>query len=185
MNFHFGCSFLRRLSLLIGLSLIQIVWGQTRIDLTKQAKNVDFSTATLTKPIKSGAALPAACTTGEYFFLTTAAPGANTFACIATNTWSLQGGVTAVFGRTGTVTKSEGDYNLADLGDVSAAKGTSGVVQMFGGGTPAASDCAMFDSAGNIVSAGAPCGSGGGGGTVNVSAGFGILTSSGGGTTVI
>jgi hypothetical protein len=35
--------------------------------------------------------------------------------------------------------------------------------QMFGGGTPAANDCAKFDASGNLVSAGAACGTGGGG----------------------
>jgi len=39
--------------------------------------------------------------------------------------------------------------------------------QMFGGGTPAANDCAKFDASGNLVSAGATCGTGGGGGESN------------------
>lgn len=39
--------------------------------------------------------------------------------------------------------------------------------QMFGGGTPAANDCAKFDASGNLVSAGAACGTGGGGGESN------------------
>ncbi len=38
-------------------------------------------------------------------------------------------------------------------------------VQMSGGGTVNANDCAKFDAGGNLISAGAPCGSGGTGGT--------------------
>jgi hypothetical protein len=51
-------------------------------------------------------------------------------------------------------------------GQIAAAsrQGGGAKVQMAGSGTPAANDCAKFDSSGNIVSAGAPCGSGGGGG---------------------
>jgi hypothetical protein len=70
--------------------------------------------------------------------------------------------VSSVFGRTGAIQKAKGDYSLADLGDVQAAKGNSGVVQMFGGGSTAAGTCAQFDASGNIVSSGAPCGGGGG-----------------------
>lgn len=162
--------------------------AQTQVDLAKQTKNVDFSTAATTKPAKTGAFLPAACATGEYFFLTTAPAGRNTYACTATNTWTVQGsGATSVFGRTGAVVKAEGDYNLADLGDVSGVKGNTATVQLFGGGATAASDCAMFDAAGNLVSAGAPCGtgSGGGGGSLTVTAGFGILTSTTGSTATV
>ena len=39
------------------------------------------------------------------------------------------------------------------------------LVQMSGGGTVNTNDCAKFDAGGNLVSAGAPCGSGGTGGT--------------------
>lgn len=40
-------------------------------------------------------------------------------------------------------------------------QGNGSKVQMFGTGTPATNDCAKFDANGNIVSAGAACGSGG------------------------
>jgi hypothetical protein len=62
-----------------------------------------------------------------------------------------------VFGRTGDVVKAAGDYTLTDLGDVSGKAGTTGVVQMFGGGAANDGDCAKFDSAGNLISAGEPC----------------------------
>ena len=186
MKTHHGAFYRAGWATLVILSVIE-TRAQTQVDLAKQTKNVDFSTAATTKPAKTGAALPAACATGEYFFLTTAAAGRNTYACTATNTWTLQGGgATSVFGRTGAVVKAEGDYNLADLGDVSSVKGNTGTVQLFGGGATTASDCAMFDAAGNLVSAGAPCGTGsGGGGSLTVTAGFGVLTSTAGSTTTV
>lgn len=174
------------LTALVGL-LLPLLWGQTQIDLSKQGKNIDFSTASTTKPSKTGAALPASCSTGEYFFLTSAVAGRNTYACVAANSWILQGGagsVSTIFGRSGAVTKAKGDYAIADLSDVSGVKGNTATVQFFGGGSTAASDCAMFDSAGNIVSAGAACGSGsGGGGTVK--AGFGVLATTASGATTV
>ncbi len=66
--------------------------AQTRVDLSKQAKDIDFSAAASTKPSKTGPNLPAACSVGETFLKTTAAPGQNLYACMSTNTWSVQGG---------------------------------------------------------------------------------------------
>lgn len=62
--------------------------GQTKLDLRGQSKNVDFSAAATTKPAKTGSSLPATCLTGEVFFNTNAAPGANLYGCVATNTWA-------------------------------------------------------------------------------------------------
>jgi hypothetical protein len=62
----------------------------TKIDFQSQGKIYDFSTAPYTKPAKTGTAIPATCSTGEAYVLTTAAPGANWYLCTATNTWSLQ-----------------------------------------------------------------------------------------------
>lgn len=52
----------------------------------------DISGKTSTKPIKTGTTAPATCTIGEFFFDTDATAGQNTYACTATNTWTLQGG---------------------------------------------------------------------------------------------
>jgi hypothetical protein len=62
-------------------------------------------------------------------------------------------------------------------GQIAAAskQGNGSRVQMFGAGTVVANDCAKFDSGGNIVSAGAPCGSGGGGGGDTITGDFGIV----------
>ena len=65
--------------------------GQTQVDLKTQTKNVDFSAAPTTKPVKAGTALPATCTSGELFFKTNAAPGGNLYLCTAVNTWTPSG----------------------------------------------------------------------------------------------
>lgn len=65
--------------------------AQTRLDLRTQAKSVDFTQASTTKPNKSGVALPAACSVGETFFLTNAPAGQNLYGCTAGNTWSAMG----------------------------------------------------------------------------------------------
>jgi hypothetical protein len=65
-------------------------YGQTLVNLRTQSKNVDFSAAASTKPAKSGSALPAACSMGEMFFLTSAPAGQNLYVCTAQNIWTLQ-----------------------------------------------------------------------------------------------
>jgi hypothetical protein len=61
----------------------------------------------------------------------------------------------------GKLTSSQGQevWSIADLSDANGKQGAANVVQMFGGGATAAGDCAQFDAGGNLVSAGAPCGS--------------------------
>ena len=68
--------------------------AQTQVDLATQAKRVDFSKASSTKPLQTGTPLPSACAVGQMFFKTDAPAGANLYACTATNTWSVQGGIT-------------------------------------------------------------------------------------------
>jgi hypothetical protein len=48
--------------------------------------------------------------------------------------------------------------------DITGKQGSGTTFMMFGGGSVNAGDCAAFDTNGNITSAGAPCGTGGGGG---------------------
>ena len=43
------------------------------------------------KPTPRGTSLPGTCEVGEYFFKTDATTGQNTYACTATNVWTLQG----------------------------------------------------------------------------------------------
>jgi hypothetical protein len=65
--------------------------AQTQVDLKTQTKDVDFSGAPTTKPVKAGTALPATCGAGELFFKTNAAPGGNLYLCTAANTWTPSG----------------------------------------------------------------------------------------------
>jgi hypothetical protein len=85
------------------------------------------------------------------FFNTTSIPGKNLYACIATNVWVSIGG------------NDPHTHPVTDLLGITGKQGNAPVLQSFGGGAVGVNDCAKFDSAGNIVSAGAPCGSGGGG----------------------
>jgi len=68
------------------------VTGQTQVDLQSQARRVDFTSANWTRPLKTGTALPPACTLGDMYFKTDAPAGQNLYACTATNTWSAQAG---------------------------------------------------------------------------------------------
>lgn len=76
--------------------------------------------------------------------------------------------VSSVFGRTGAVVAAIGDYAFSQISSTLALsqiasgdkQGNGSKLQMFGGGAVATNDCAKFDAAGNVVSAGAACGSG-------------------------
>ena len=90
-----------------GVPLIILLWaviflplgeGQTLIDLRTQTKSVDFSAAPSTKPMQAGASLPATCTVGQFFFLTSASAGSNVYACSSVNTWTLEGAGVLWFG---------------------------------------------------------------------------------------
>ena len=109
--------FVRKLILSSGVLLCAAVCGtvsaQTRIDLSGQGRNYDFSAATLTKPFKTGTSLPAACSIAETFFLTNATPGQNLYGCVATNTWmalsgSTGSGLPSVSGQSGKVLSNNG-----------------------------------------------------------------------------
>jgi hypothetical protein len=52
----------------------------------------------------------------------------------------------------------------ADISGVTGQHGAGSLVQVFAGGSVNANDCAKFDGSGNLVSSGAPCGSGTGSG---------------------
>ena len=66
-------------------------YGQTtQINLATQGKNIDFTGAPFTRPMKTGTALPATCSPGDLFFKTDAVAGQNLYACTAVNTWIPQ-----------------------------------------------------------------------------------------------
>ncbi len=66
--------------------------SQTLINLGTQGRNIDFSNAPSTRPVKTGSSLPATCSAGELFFNLAAPAGQNLYACVAANTWLLVGG---------------------------------------------------------------------------------------------
>jgi hypothetical protein len=78
----------------------------TAIDLSNQAREADFRSFAFTRTIKTGAALPGACTVGDLFLLSTAASGRSLYACQTTNVWSLQGGEIA--------TQTEAEFGIDD-----------------------------------------------------------------------
>jgi hypothetical protein len=97
---HFGVLVRIGVCFMAGLGLLG---AQTQIDLRTQGKSVDFSSASSTKPYKTGANLPGSCSVGEAFYLTSAPAGRNLYTCTSTNVWTAQ--------EAGTVTHSTG--NLA------------------------------------------------------------------------
>jgi hypothetical protein len=84
-------SSLFRLTLIVSLLAVSAA-GQTQIDLRTQAKDVDFSGASSTKPIQTDTSLPAVCSLGQTFLLTSASLGQNLYMCTAANVWTRQGG---------------------------------------------------------------------------------------------
>ncbi len=75
--------------------LCPVMFGQgpTTINLGTQGRNADFSTLPVTRPVTVGTALPAACLIGQLFFISSAVPGQNLYACTSVNSWTqLAGG---------------------------------------------------------------------------------------------
>lgn len=78
--------------------------------------------------------------------------------------------VTSVFGRVGAVVATVGDYAFSEISgflgmsqiDGANKQGNGTKIQFFAGSAPSTGDCAEFDANGNIATAGAPCGTGGG-----------------------
>ena len=114
--------------------------GQTQVDLRTQSKSIDFSGANFTKPMATGPALPGTCTVGQMYFLVTAPPGQNLYACVAVNVWTLQsggGGGTAlppVAGNGGDLLTTDGTNVLwtALGGDLSGTASAPTVTQIQG-----------------------------------------------------
>jgi len=82
--------------LLGGLLLGGLIWGQTQVDLRTQSKNVDFSSAAETRPVKTGTILPATCAIGDVYFKSDVTAGLNLYGCTANNTWMQQIGTVAL-----------------------------------------------------------------------------------------
>ena len=65
--------------------------GQTLINLGTQGRNIDFSNAAETRPVRVGSSLPSTCSTGDLFFNTSGTAGQNLFGCASPNVWALIG----------------------------------------------------------------------------------------------
>lgn len=76
----------------LAVCAVSAAYSQTLIDLGNQGKNIDFSNAPSTRPVKTGAAPPAACSIGDLFFSTSAQSGENLLGCVAPNIWILLSG---------------------------------------------------------------------------------------------
>ncbi|HEY3936883.1 MAG TPA: hypothetical protein VGL97_05610, partial [Bryobacteraceae bacterium] len=73
---------------LISAALVLASNGQiTQINLGTQGRNVDFTNALWTRPVKTGASLPATCSSGDLFFNTSAPSGTNLYGCPTANNW--------------------------------------------------------------------------------------------------
>src|SRR5579862_9755828 len=67
------------------------MYGQlTQLDLRMQSRDVDFSGASATKPLKSGTGLPSSCGLGELYYRQDATAGMNIYGCTAANSWTLE-----------------------------------------------------------------------------------------------
>jgi hypothetical protein len=82
----------------------------TTVDLQVQGRNPDFSNFSFTRPVAVGAALPASCQLGQFYFNSAAQPGANLYACTAPNVWTLEGGNGSNSGSGATMAAQLGDF---------------------------------------------------------------------------
>ena len=84
---------------LVVIAAATIGFGQTRLDLRGQARNVDFGDAIATKPFVVGTTLPVTCSIGEAFFKSNATAGENLYLCTGTDTWVLNGAAAPYVGQ--------------------------------------------------------------------------------------
>lgn len=101
---------------------VQLARSQTQIDLQAQARNVDFTMAATTRPMKSGTTLPSTCSVGEMFFLANAAAGANLYGCATANAWTLESSSSGGGGGGSSV------QNASQLADLAATRNSSTVL---------------------------------------------------------
>jgi hypothetical protein len=92
--------------------------AQSQVDLANQTRNVNFSNAPFTRPVKTGTAQPVTCTIGDLFFNTAAPAGQNLYACVGSNTWTLETGGGS---GGGSPAGSNGDFQRNNSGSLGAA----------------------------------------------------------------
>ncbi len=97
--------------------------AQTRVDLRTQSRNVDFSNAGVTKPVRMGSTLPATCSPGEMFFKTDAIPGQNLQMCTGIDTWTAIMGSGGGGGSAATATADLTDFKVLQLNSTTLGVG--------------------------------------------------------------
>ena len=71
-------------------------FAQTRVDLGRQGRNVDFRSAASTKPMRTGPVLPDTCASGDLFLKVNGSVDGSLYICIATDHWAQQTGAIRV-----------------------------------------------------------------------------------------
>src|SRR5882724_8240074 len=101
-------------------------YSQTLVDLGRQGRNVDFTNAVSTRPIKTGTALPGTCTLGDLFFQT-GATVQSLYGCFTSNTWAMLGSSTGLAdpGSNGIVKRTGANLTSSVAAPVGAIVGTS------------------------------------------------------------
>jgi len=123
---------MRRVYLASGIACAGIAWGQTQIDLGKQSKNVDFSSAIETRPLKTGTVLPGSCKPGDLYFKTNAAAGSNVYACTATDTWTQSSGSAGATTFSAAVTDAQTTISGSLVTILGAAYRSNNVITVLG-----------------------------------------------------
>jgi hypothetical protein len=100
----------------------------TAVNLNSQSRNPDFSNFAFTRPVSVGTTLPSTCQVGQLFFNSSAAAGANIFACTQPNAWSVMGANTLQPAGSGTLggvmIPTNSGLTLGSNGALSANVGT-------------------------------------------------------------
>ncbi|MES1256890.1 MAG: hypothetical protein ABUS51_00610, partial [Acidobacteriota bacterium] len=76
------------------LAMAALAGAQTRVDLGSQGRNVDFSSASSTRPFRAGSVLPGGCQSGEVFMAANGSQGYTLNVCNSSNVWTQLGGIT-------------------------------------------------------------------------------------------
>jgi hypothetical protein len=120
-----------------------LVYGQTQLSLRDQARNIDFSQAVETRPLKTGTVLPAVCAAGDLFFKSDAPPGQNVYGCTSTNIWTLEAG-----GGTSGGSGTPGDFAISN---------SSSTVLAVGANCSSVSPCNFSDNNVPVLALTGPC----------------------------
>jgi hypothetical protein len=141
---HFRCPVAGGWLALAGLGLCWNTAGlaQTQLDLRTQSKNIDFSQAPETRPMKTGGTVPSTCNPGDMFFNTSAPVGQNVYGCTATGSFALESG---------------GAGLATQLGDFAMSNTTTAATLAIGAGCSALMPCNYVNNNVLVLSLTAPC----------------------------